>query len=95
MVRQNLSRGAGGELNFALPNRKQILLANFQDAKYCTQTKVTKDSHDGQVQGVGDKAFIGKLIGMESVLHFPEGPRGAWPCHLSLTQRMVGPGSLI
>jgi hypothetical protein len=69
------SKGAGGDLNFALPDGKPIFLANFQDAKYYTQMKAMKDSYGGEVQGVGDEAFIGKLMGMESILYFRKGTR--------------------
>jgi hypothetical protein len=69
------SKGAGGDLNFGLPDGKQILLANFQDAKYYNQTKAMKDSYGGEVQGIGDEAFIGKVMGMESILCFRKGAR--------------------
>ncbi len=69
------SKGAGGDLNFGLPDGKQILMANFQDAKYYTQSKAMKDSYGGDVQGIGDEAFIGKVMGMESILYFRKGAR--------------------
>jgi hypothetical protein len=66
-------KGSGGDLNFALPDGQLILMANFQDAKYYTQSKAMKDVYGGEVQGVGDEAFIGKVMGQESLLYFRKG----------------------
>jgi len=73
LISRDASKGAGGDLNFALPNGKPILMANFQDAKYYAQSKAMKDVYGGEVQGVGDEAFIGKFMGMESILYFRKG----------------------
>lgn len=69
-------KGAGGDLNFALPDGKQILLVTFLDTKNYEQSKAVKGVYGGQVQGVGDDAFIGKVMGFESILYFRKGPRG-------------------
>ncbi|MGO9642072.1 MAG: hypothetical protein ACLP1Y_12300 [Candidatus Acidiferrales bacterium] len=74
-IPQDPSKGAGGDLNFALPDGKQILLANFQDAKFYNQSKAMKQYYGGEVQGVGDEAFIGKVMGLELVLYFRKGTR--------------------
>lgn len=70
-------KGAGGDLNFALPNGKMILLVTFLDTKSYNQSKAMKDVYGGEVTGVGDQAFIGKVMGMESILYFLKGARGA------------------
>jgi hypothetical protein len=70
-------KGAGGDLNFALPNGKMILLVTFLDTQNYNQSKAMKDVYGGEVKGVGDQAFIGKVMGMESILYFLKGARGA------------------
>jgi hypothetical protein len=75
-VPRDPSKGAGGDLNFALPNGKQILLVTFLDTKNYEQSKAVKSVYGGQVQGVGDDAFIGKVMGFESILYFRKGPHG-------------------
>ena len=70
-------KGAGGDLNFALPNGKMILLVTFLDTNSYNQSKAMKDVYGGEVKGVGDEAFIGKVMGMESILYFRKGARGA------------------
>jgi hypothetical protein len=70
------SKGAGGDLNFALPNGKMILLVTFLDTNNYNQSKAMKDVYGGEVKGVGDEAFIGKVMGMESILYFRRGARG-------------------
>jgi hypothetical protein len=45
-------KGAGGDLNFALPDGKQILLVTFLDTKNYEQSKAAKSVNGGQVQGV-------------------------------------------
>ncbi len=77
LIPRDPSKGAGGDLNFALPNGKQILLVDFLDENY-NQTKAKKDVYGGEVQGVGEEAFIGKLMGMESILYFRKGAE-VWP----------------
>lgn len=67
------SKGAGGDLNFALPDGKQILLVTFMDTKAYAQSKAMQGVYGGEVQGVGDEAFVGKVLGMESILYFRKG----------------------
>jgi hypothetical protein len=76
LVPRDPRKGAGGDLNFALPNGKQILLVGFLDTQNYEQSKSVKSVYGGQVQGVGDDAFIGKVMGIESILYFRKGPRG-------------------
>ena len=73
LIPQDPSKGAGGDLNFALPDGKQILLVTFMDTKQYNQSKAMKGVYGGDVSGVGDEAFIGKLMGMESILYFRKG----------------------
>ena len=70
-------KGAGGDLNFALPSGKMILLVSFLDTNGYNQSKKMQGVYGGEVTGVGDQAFIGKVMGMESVLYFMKGARGA------------------
>jgi hypothetical protein len=70
-------KGAGGDLNFALPNGKMILLVSFLDTNGYNQSKQMQGVYGGDVKGVGDQAFIGKVMGMESILYFMKGARGA------------------
>jgi hypothetical protein len=77
LVPRNPSKGAGGDLNFALPNGKQMLLVTFLDTGAYNQSKAQKSVYGGDVKGVGDDAFIGKVMGMESILYFRKGARGA------------------
>ena len=77
LVPRNPSKGAGGDLNFALPNGKQILLVTFLDTNAYNQSKAMKGVYGGDVAGVGDEAFIGKVMGMDSILYFRKGARGA------------------
>jgi len=71
------SKGAGGDLNFALANGKQILLVTFLDTNAYNQSKAMKGVYGGDVAGIGDEAFIGKVMGMDSILYFLKGARGA------------------
>jgi len=77
LVPRNPSKGAGGDLNFALPNGKQIVLVTFLDTNEYNQSKAVKGVYGGDVAGVGDEAFIGKVMGMDSILYFRKGGRGA------------------
>jgi hypothetical protein len=77
LIPRNPSKGAGGDLNFALPNGKQILLVTFLDTNEYNQSKAQKGVYGGDVAGVGDEAFIGKVMGMDSILYFRKGARGA------------------
>ena len=77
LIPQDPSKGAGGDLNFALPNGKQILLVTFLDTNGYNQSKAMKGVYGGAVAGVGDEAFIGKVMGMDSILYFRKGARGA------------------
>jgi hypothetical protein len=77
LVPPNPSKGAGGDLNFALPNGKQILMVTFLDTNAYNQSKAMKGVYGGDVAGVGDEAFIGKVMGMDSILYFRKGARGA------------------
>jgi hypothetical protein len=77
LVPRDPHKGAGGDLNFALPNGKMILLVTFLDTKNYNDSKAMKDVYGGEVKGVGDQAFIGKVMGMESILYFLKGGRGA------------------
>ena len=77
LVPPDVHKGAGGDLNFALPNGKMILLVTFLDTQNYNQSKNIPDVYGGEVHGVGDEAFIGKVMGMESILYFRKGARGA------------------
>ncbi len=77
LVPRNPSKGAGGDLNFALPNGKPILMVTFLDTNAYNQSKAMKGVYGGDVAGVGDEAFIGKVMGMDSILYFRKGARGA------------------
>jgi hypothetical protein len=77
LVPRNPSKGAGGDLNFALPNGKLILMVAFLDTNAYNQSKAQKDVYGGDVKGVGDEAFIGKVMGTDSILYFLKGARGA------------------
>ena len=77
LVPRNPSKGAGGDLNFALPNGKQMLMVTFLDTDAYNQSKAMKGVYGGDVAGVGDEAFIGKVMGMDSILYFRKGARGA------------------
>jgi hypothetical protein len=77
LVPRNPSKGAGGDLNFALPNGKPMLMVTFLDTDAYNQSKAQKSVYGGDVKGVGDDAFIGKVMGMESILYFRKGARGA------------------
>ena len=77
LVPRNPSKGAGGDLNFALPNGKQMLMVTFLDTDAYNQSKAQKSVYGGDVKGVGDDAFIGKVMGTESILYFRKGARGA------------------
>ena len=77
LVPRNPSKGAGGDLNFALPNGKMILLVTFLDTNSYNQSKKMQGVYGGEVTGIGDQAFIGKVMGMESILYFLKGARGA------------------
>jgi hypothetical protein len=77
LVPRNPSKGAGGDLNFALPNGKMMLMVAFLDTDAYNQSKAQKSVYGGDVKGVGDDAFIGKVMGMESILYFRKGARGA------------------
>ncbi|MGP8186056.1 MAG: hypothetical protein ACLQKY_08270 [Terracidiphilus sp.] len=76
LIPRDPHKGAGGDLNFALPNGKQILLVGFLDKENYEQSKAQKSVYGGQVPGVGDDAFIGKVMGIESILYFRKGARG-------------------
>jgi len=76
LVPPDVHKGAGGDLNFALPNGKMILLVTFLDTKNYNQSKQMQGVYGGDVKGVGDQAFIGKVMGMESILYFMKGARG-------------------
>jgi hypothetical protein len=77
LVPPDASKGAGGDLNFALPDGRMILLVTFLDTNGYNQSKSIPDIYGGEVKGVGDQAFIGKVMGMESILDFRKGARGA------------------
>jgi len=77
LVPPDVHKGAGGDLNFALPNGKMILLVSFLDTNGYNQSKKMEGVYGGEVTGVGDQAFIGKVMGMESILYFMKGARGA------------------
>jgi hypothetical protein len=77
LVPRNPSKGAGGDLNFALPNGKPMLMVTFLDTNAYNQSKAQKCVYGGDVKGIGDDAFIGKVMGMESILYFRKGARGA------------------
>jgi hypothetical protein len=77
LVPPDVHKGAGGDLNFALPNGKMILLVSFLDTNGYNQSKKMEGVYGGEVTGVGDEAFIGKVMGMESILYFRKGARGA------------------
>jgi len=77
LVPPDVHKGAGGDLNFALPGGKMILLVTFLDTQNYNQSKNIPDVYGGEVHGVGDEAFIGKVMGMESILYFRKGARGA------------------
>ena len=70
-------KGAGGDLNFALPDGKMLLLVSFLDAPSYSASKTIQGIYGGEVKGVGDEAFIGKVMGMESILYFRKGARAA------------------
>jgi hypothetical protein len=76
LVPRNPSKGAGGDLNFALPNGKQMLMVAFLDTDAYNQSKAMKGVYGGGVKGVGDEAFIGKVMGTDSILYFRKGTRG-------------------
>jgi len=77
LVPRNPSKGAGGDLNFALPNGKQMLMVTFLDTDAYNQSKAQKSVYGGDVKDLGDDAFIGKVMGTESILYFRKGARGA------------------
>jgi len=77
LVPPDVHKGAGGDLNFASPNGKMVLLVTFLDTQNYNRSKAMKDVYGGEVRGVGDEAFIGKVMGMESILYFRKGARGA------------------
>ncbi|MGA2084257.1 MAG: hypothetical protein ABSG60_01930 [Terracidiphilus sp.] len=77
LVARDPHTGAGGDLNFALPNGKMILLVTFLDTNSYNQSKKMQGVYGGEVTGIGDQAFIGKVMGMESILYFLKGARGA------------------
>ena len=77
LVPRNPSKGAGGDLNFTLPNGKLILMVAFLDTNAYNQPKAMKGVYGGDVAGVGDEAFVGKVMGMDSILYFRKGARGA------------------
>ena len=76
LVPRDVHKGAGGDLNFALPNGKLILMVGFLDINSYNQSKKMQGVYGGDVTGVGDQAFIGKVMGMESILYFMKGARG-------------------
>jgi hypothetical protein len=77
LIPPDVHKGAGGDLNFALPNGKMVLLVTFLNTNQYNQSKAMKDVYGGEVTGVGDDAFIGKVMGMESILYFRKGTQGA------------------
>ncbi|HMD86701.1 MAG TPA: hypothetical protein VKO18_18590 [Terriglobia bacterium] len=77
LVSRDPHKGAGGDLNFALPSGKMILLVTFLDTKSYNQSKTMQGVYGGEITGVGDQAFIGKVMGMESILYFLKSARGA------------------
>jgi hypothetical protein len=77
LVARDLHKGAGGDLNFALPSGKMILMVGFLDKENYNQSKAMKDVYGGEVTGIGDQAFIGKVMGIESILYLLKGVRGA------------------
>jgi hypothetical protein len=70
-------KGAGGDLNFALPDGKMLLLVTLLDAESYNQSKKLQNIYSGDVTGVGDDAFTGKVMGVESMLFFRKGSRAA------------------
>ena len=52
-------------------------MVTFLDTDAYNQSKAQKSVYGGNVKGLGDDAFIGKVMGTESILYFRKGARGA------------------
>ncbi len=59
LVPRNPSTGAGGDLNFALPDGSMVLMVNFMSAGMYDESKKQKGAVKEQVSGIGDDAFSG------------------------------------
>jgi len=70
------SKGAGGDLNFALPNGKMIMLVSLLSGGTYNGLKA-QPGYSRDVTGIGDEAFIGKVANMETILYFRKGSRVA------------------
>jgi hypothetical protein len=77
LVPRDPHKGAGGDLNFALPDGNMLLLVTLVDAESYNQSKKLQNIYSGDVTGVGDDAFTGKVMGVDSMLFFRKGSRAA------------------
>jgi hypothetical protein len=75
LVPYDPSKGAGGNLNFALPGGQLVLIVNSGNASLYSQAKAMKGAYAGDIKGLGDEAFSGKVMGQESVVYFRKGNR--------------------
>jgi hypothetical protein len=72
------SKGAGGNLNFALQDGTLVLMATFQTLQPKDYEKVKaqmKSSIKGLVPGIGDDAFIGPPNDPQYFIEFKKGTR--------------------
>jgi hypothetical protein len=72
-VPKNPSKGAGGDLNFADPDGKLVVMANFLPGDFYAKYKKQSGAFKSDVKGVGDEAFSGPPSGPEYVLVFRKG----------------------
>lgn len=77
LIPKDISKGAGGDLNFANADGSMLLMVITQPASTYKDWKAQSVLVKGPVSGVGDEAFSGPAGAMQYVIYFRKGDHAA------------------